>query len=132
MSALSHLHSLSAPGGSTPNDDRAGGVTGSNRGHAWVIDGATGLSALTKQEADVLKSGFPDTPLRGYTGMTGHAMEASFPLGIALAALSLDAKAPVPIFNDGEASMSAPAEKIAVTTVGLQRGEGVAVLVGEK
>ncbi|MBB4120782.1 beta-ketoacyl-ACP synthase [Martelella radicis] len=97
-----------------------------------IFSGATGLSALTKQEADVLKSGFPDTPLRGYTGMTGHAMEANFPLGIALAALSLDAKAPVPVFNDGEASMSAPAEKIAVTTVGLQRGEGVAVLVGEK
>lgn len=47
MSALSHLYSLSAPGGSTPNDDRAGGVTGSNRGHAWVIDGATGLGAQT-------------------------------------------------------------------------------------
>lgn len=43
MSALDHLHSLSRPGGATPNDDRAGGVAGSNRGHAWVIDGATGV-----------------------------------------------------------------------------------------
>lgn len=43
MAALDHLHSLSKPGGSTPNDDRAGGLVGSNRGHAWVIDGATGV-----------------------------------------------------------------------------------------
>ncbi|PRX10291.1 UNVERIFIED_ORG: 3-oxoacyl-[acyl-carrier-protein] synthase II [Martelella mediterranea] len=96
-----------------------------------VFSGATGLSELTKREADFLKGAFPDTPLRGYTGITGHAMEANFPLGIALGALALDSKTPVPVFNEGEEQMTAPAQKIAVTNVGLQRGEGVAVLAGE-
>ena len=35
---------LSCPGGDTPNDDRAGGVCEPDYGHAWVIDGATGVT----------------------------------------------------------------------------------------
>lgn len=38
---------LSEPGGSTPNDDRAGGQFGHETGHAWVIDGATGVAPET-------------------------------------------------------------------------------------
>ncbi|MEE2879438.1 MAG: hypothetical protein VX593_10570 [Pseudomonadota bacterium] len=34
---------LSRTGGSTPNDDRANGACGPEAGHAWVIDGATGV-----------------------------------------------------------------------------------------
>ncbi|WP_174801152.1 beta-ketoacyl-ACP synthase [Martelella limonii] len=98
-----------------------------------VFSGATGLSEITAREAGFLKEHFPEAGLRGYTGITGHAMEANFTLGIALAALALDGKAKVPVFNGGaEQAMSAPAGKIAVTTVGHQRGEGVAVLTSEK
>nr|WP_272210865.1 beta-ketoacyl-ACP synthase [Marinicella sp. W31]MDC2876783.1 beta-ketoacyl-ACP synthase [Marinicella sp. W31] len=50
-----------------------------------VFSGATGLTALTKREADFVKQAFPDTPLRGYTGITGHAMEANFPSVLRLA-----------------------------------------------
>ncbi|MAN74399.1 MAG: hypothetical protein CME85_03480 [Henriciella sp.] len=43
MPALPHVQSLSRPGGRTPNDDRANGAAGTSSGHAWVIDGATGV-----------------------------------------------------------------------------------------
>lgn len=36
---------LSCPGGSTPNDDRADAACGPDSGHAWVIDGATGVTS---------------------------------------------------------------------------------------
>ncbi|MEO2039881.1 MAG: beta-ketoacyl-ACP synthase [Martelella sp.] len=98
-----------------------------------ILSGATGLTDITKREAAFVREHFPSAPLRGYTGATGHAMEANFTLGLALAALALDRKVALPVFNPGaEQEMAAPAEKIAVTTVGHQRGEGVAVLSVEK
>ena len=107
------------------------GFTGS--GNEAILSGATGLTEITAREAAFVKEHFPSASLRGYTGVTGHAMEANFTLGIALAALALDKKAVLPVFNAGaEQQMSAPAEKIAVTTVGHQRGEGIAVLSAEK
>ncbi len=61
--------------------------------------------------------------------MTGHAMEAQFPLGLALAALSLDQGTQVPVFDaDHEKPMSGGATHAVVTTVGYLRGEGLAVL----
>ncbi|WP_084398079.1 protein phosphatase 2C domain-containing protein [Henriciella aquimarina] len=39
------LSVLSNRGGSTPNDDRAGGTSGLDNGYAWVIDGATGVTS---------------------------------------------------------------------------------------
>lgn len=44
MITSAHFTVLSEPGGSTPNDDRAGGQFGHETGHAWVIDGATGVA----------------------------------------------------------------------------------------
>jgi 3-oxoacyl-[acyl-carrier-protein] synthase II len=59
----------------------------------------------------------------------GHGMEAQFPLGLALAALSLKGGAKVPAFDPAnEQPMPAPAKHAVVTTVGYTRGEGVAVL----
>ena len=98
-----------------------------------VFSGASGLSGLTAREKAFLTEKFPDAALRGYGGLTGHAMESTFTLGLALGALALDSKTVTPIFNEGpEAAMAKPAEKIAVTTIGHQRGEGVAVLTGER
>ena len=47
MVALDRIHSLSRAGGTSPNDDRANGAVAASCGHAWVIDGATGVSDQT-------------------------------------------------------------------------------------
>ena len=97
-----------------------------------VFSGTSGLVDLAQREKTVLEQQFPAAPLRGFGGVTGHAMEAQFPLGLALAALSLDGKSLVPAFDKGnETAMSAPAKHAVVTTVGYTRGEGVAVLSAE-
>lgn len=44
MPALALVQSLSRPGGQSPNDDRANGNAGAASGHAWVVDGATGVA----------------------------------------------------------------------------------------
>lgn len=44
MIKSAQLSVISNRGGATPNDDRAGGLCGPDCGHAWVIDGATGVT----------------------------------------------------------------------------------------
>ena len=44
MLMSSTLNLLSQPGDGSPNDDRAGGLCGRDDGHAWVVDGATGVT----------------------------------------------------------------------------------------
>ncbi|AJY47018.1 beta-ketoacyl-ACP synthase [Martelella endophytica] len=95
-----------------------------------VLSGATGRGDLTLREAAFVEEHFPHAGLRGFTGVTGHSMEANFTLGIGLAALALEQGAVMPVFNAGghEKPLSGAPDKIAVTTIGHQRGEGVAVL----
>ncbi|QYI99590.1 protein phosphatase 2C domain-containing protein [Thalassovita mediterranea] len=52
MVAVDLIQSLSRAGGTSPNDDRANGAVGAARGHAWVIDGATGVSDQTYVSTD--------------------------------------------------------------------------------
>ncbi len=94
-----------------------------------VFSGASGLVDPTSRERDVIGQAFPGATLRGYGGATGHAMEAQFPLGLALAALALDGGLRVPVLDSSiEQPMAAPAKHAVVTTVGYTRGEGLAVL----
>lgn len=94
-----------------------------------VFSGSTGMSDLAVREKLVLESSFSGSAIRGFGGVTGHAMEAQFPLGLALAALTLDEKATVPAFDpDHETKMQGAVAKAVVTTVGYIRGEGLAVL----
>ncbi len=94
-----------------------------------VFSGASGLVDPTARERDVIQKTFPGATLRGYGGVTGHGMEAQFPLGLALAALALDGDLRVPSFDSSlEQPMPAPANRAVVTTVGYTRGEGLAVL----
>ncbi|WP_027489135.1 beta-ketoacyl-ACP synthase [Allorhizobium undicola] len=97
-----------------------------------ILSGASGLKDITAREKQVLQKAFPKGALRGYGGMTGHGLEAQFPLGLALAALALDAKAVVPAFDAGaESPMNKPASQAIVTTVGYGRAEGMARLSAE-
>ncbi len=45
-----------------------------------VFLGSTGMSDLAVREKLVLESSFSGSAIRGFGGVTGHAMEAQFPL----------------------------------------------------
>jgi 3-oxoacyl-[acyl-carrier-protein] synthase II len=78
---------------------------------------------VTAREKAWLDTRFAGSPVRGFSAVTGQALEAQFPLGLALAA---------PFDTGVETAMAAPAETAVVTTIGHSRGEGVAILVAEK
>ena len=88
-------------------------------------------------EAPLVMAGDPGTkgartnanvPVRHYGTVFGHCVEAQFPLGLALAALAVEAgEAPVP-FSSGEEEMTAELRKVAVTTIGHWRAEGAALV----
>ncbi|MBD9372630.1 beta-ketoacyl-ACP synthase [Rhizobium sp. ARZ01] len=101
-------------------------------GSTVIFSGASGLHGVTDREKAWLESRFANVPVRGYSGVTGHALETQFPLGLALAALALSSEANVPAFDPTEKQMSGPAETAIVTTIGHGRGEGVAILKAEK
>lgn len=104
-------------------------ATGAAADETVVFSGASGVTDLSAREKTVLEEVLPGSVLRGYGGITGHGMEAQFPLGLALAALALDGDATVPAFDaDNEQPMAKPAKRAVVTTVGYTRGEGLAVL----
>ncbi|OQP88380.1 beta-ketoacyl-ACP synthase II [Rhizobium rhizosphaerae] len=100
-------------------------------GETLIFSGASGMVALAEREKAVLDHVLPGAALRAYGGLAGHSLEAQFPLGLALAALALQSGARVPPFDPAETAMAAPASRAVVTTVGHQRGEGVALLVAE-
>lgn len=96
---------------------------------AVIFSGASGMHDITAREKAVLSDKLPKASLRGYSGITGHALEAQFPLGVALAALAVSNGSAVPKFDiEAEADMSSGASCALVTTVGHSRGEGVAIL----
>jgi len=98
-----------------------------------VLSAATGLPAATSEERDVLAgliaSGRVDR-VRGVASMLGAATSAAFPAAAALAALALARKGFYqPLDATGfEVPSTAPAERIAVTAVGIWRGESSALL----
>ncbi|MDE1991860.1 MAG: beta-ketoacyl-ACP synthase [Rhizobiaceae bacterium] len=97
-----------------------------------VFCGTTAILDLAEREKAVLEKQLPQAAVRGYAGVSGHGLETQFPLGIAFAALAIANKAKVPPFDASyEMPMSAGVKTAVVTTVGHQRGEGVAVLSAE-
>jgi 3-oxoacyl-[acyl-carrier-protein] synthase II len=94
-----------------------------------VFSGTSGVHDLATREKAALEAQFAGAPIRAYGGVSGHGMEAQFPLGLVLAALSLDAGVKVPAFDPaGEQPMTAGPKHAIVTTVGYMRGEGMALL----
>ncbi|MGI2031862.1 beta-ketoacyl-ACP synthase [Rhizobium panacihumi] len=107
---------------------RMAGLAGSAE-DTVVFSGASGVVELSAREKAVLEQALPGAAIRGYGGVSGHGMEAQFPLGLALAALALDTSASVPAFDaNNEQPMAKPAKHAVVTTVGYTRGEGLAAL----
>ncbi|WP_419911314.1 beta-ketoacyl-ACP synthase [Hoeflea sp.] len=107
-------------------------VTPGDVEHPLVMSGASGHFDLRDRERKFIEDRWPGATLRGFGGITGHAMEAQFPIGVALAALALQSGAKLPRFDEAsEAEMSEPADTAIVTAVGFMHGEGLALLKSE-
>jgi 3-oxoacyl-[acyl-carrier-protein] synthase II len=94
-----------------------------------IITGATGAEPVTSEERAFL-SEHSDFAVRATGTMFGHTVETQFPLGLALAALSISRGALFPP-NDStglEIEMSTPPSQIVVIGAGHWRGEGIALV----
>jgi 3-oxoacyl-[acyl-carrier-protein] synthase II len=94
-----------------------------------IITGTTGASPVTDEERAFLAK-HRDIPTRASGTAFGHAVEAQFALGIALAALSISRGALFPP-NDTtgvEIEMTKPPSQIVVIGAGHWRGEGMALI----
>jgi len=94
-----------------------------------ILTGATGTEPATSEERAFLGE-HPDFAVRATGTMFGHTMEAQFPLGIGLAALSISRGA---LFPPGDSSgmeveMTKPPTQIVVIGAGHWRGEGMALV----
>jgi len=96
---------------------------------AAVITGATGVEPATSEERAFLKA-HETLPVRATGTLFGHTMEAQFPLGLALAALSLSRGALFPSAGapSVEVEMSERPSQIVVIGTGHWRGEGMALV----
>jgi 3-oxoacyl-[acyl-carrier-protein] synthase II len=102
------------------------GIVGDNGN---LITGATGVEPVTSEEKAFLNE-HPGYAVRATGTVFGHTMETQFPLGLALAALSISRGALFPP-NDPtglELETSTPPTQIVVTGAGHWQGEGMALV----
>jgi 3-oxoacyl-[acyl-carrier-protein] synthase II len=117
------------PGEVTATLEKLWSKVGKLGNNCAIITGATGAEPATSQELTFL-SKHPDLPVRASGTTFGHTMETQFPLGLALAALSIERGALFPP-NDPtglEVEMSKPPTQIVVIGTGHWRGEGMALV----
>ena len=98
-----------------------------------LISGATGVEPVTSEEKAFLRR-HPRLAVRATGTMFGHTMEAQFPLGLALAALSISRGALFPP-NDPtglEVENPEPPTQIVVMGTGHWQGEGMALVEAVK
>ncbi|MGH6780199.1 MAG: beta-ketoacyl-ACP synthase, partial [Bradyrhizobium sp.] len=102
---------------------------GATSGTAAIVTGATGAEPATSEERAFLEK-HSGRAIRATGTMFGHTMEAQFPLGLALAALSISRGALFPP-NDSagfEIAMPGLPTQIVVVGTGHWRGEGMALV----
>ncbi len=98
-----------------------------------VLSGASGAEPATGEELAFLTGlgaeGLP-AAIRAYGSLLGHAVEAHFPAGIALAALALSHGSFYPPFDASgvERPFTGAPSQVMVTSFGHWRGEGLAVV----
>ena len=98
-------------------------------GQGAIITGATGAEPVTSEERAFLTA-HPDFAVRATGTSFGHTMETQFPLGLALAALSI-ARGKLFPPNDStgvEIEMTGAPSQIVVVGAGHWRGEGMALV----
>jgi 3-oxoacyl-[acyl-carrier-protein] synthase II len=94
-----------------------------------VLSAATSISDIYNEEMQVLGD---NATVRCFGNQFGHAVEAQFPLGVALAALSVSNGSFYPPFEKGERDSTSSSEQILVSCFGHWRGEGLAVVSNVK
>jgi 3-oxoacyl-[acyl-carrier-protein] synthase II len=104
-------------------------VCGSRTEATAIVTGVTGAEPVTSEERAFLRAR-PDIPVRATGTMFGHTLEAQFPLGLAVAALSLSRGALfAPDDSSGdEIDMTTRPSQIVVIGAGHWRGEGMALV----
>jgi 3-oxoacyl-[acyl-carrier-protein] synthase II len=126
---VSDLAHRKSPGEITATLEKLWSKLGKLEDKGAIITGATGAEPVTSEERAFFGE-HPDFPVRATGTMFGHTMETQFPLGLALAALSLSRGALFPP-NDPrglEVEMSRPPTQIVVVGAGHWRGEGMALV----
>jgi 3-oxoacyl-[acyl-carrier-protein] synthase II len=99
------------------------------RGEHAVISGASGVEPATTEER-VFLGNHPEVPVRATGTHIGHSIEPQFPANVALAALALrHGKLFAPGDDSGvERPMEGALAQLVVIGVGVERGEGMALL----
>lgn len=93
-----------------------------------VLSGATGVDGITGEESTWLAENLKSAPVRAFGSMTGHGVEAQFPLGIALAAIAAQKGEFYAPLESAEAKSNTTPEDVLVTTVGHHRSEGLGLV----
>jgi 3-oxoacyl-[acyl-carrier-protein] synthase II len=98
-----------------------------------LITGATGAEPVTSEEKAFLRQ-HPGFAVRATGTMFGHTLETQFPLGLALAALSLSRGALFPPNDPSgfEVEKAGPPDQIVVVGAGHWQGEGMALVEAVK
>jgi 3-oxoacyl-[acyl-carrier-protein] synthase II len=126
---VSDLAQRKQPGAVTRSLEALWNKLGIGGGKGALITGATGAEPVTSEEKAFLGQ-HPDFAVRATNTTFGQTVEAQFPLGVALAALSISRGKLFPP-NDPtglEVEMSAPPTQIVVVGAGHWQGEGMALV----
>ena len=125
----SNLAQRKQPGAVTKSLEALWPKLGVRTDEGSLITGATGVEAVTAEEKAFLRQ-HPGFAVRSTGTVFGHTIEAQFPLGLALAALSISRGALFPP-NDPtgfEVEMSGAPTQIVVVGAGHWQGEGMALV----